>query len=257
MSHLDDQQFALLALEGQHVLTPEAAAHLDACEQCRTEVSAYLAVGDALRERVTLERPSEDVWARISAELDSEPVDLAARRSTRPASATTTPAPIPDPEPSVPAGGAGGTVTELPRSNPWIRRIAFAAAASFALGAASTVVLGQLLSRPSTEVIQAVGLDPLPGWDAEGSATLQQSNGDTVLVIDLPEAEMDGFREVWLIDRNVERLVSLGTMTGDRAEFTIPEGLDLDEYVIVDVSREHFDGDPTHSGDSIVRGQLS
>lgn len=257
MSHLDDQEFALLALEGQHVLTPEAAAHLDACEQCRTEVSAYLAVGDALRERVTLERPSEDVWARISAELDSEPVDLAARRSTRPASATTTPAPIPDPEPSVPAGGAGGTVTELPRSNPWIRRIAFAAAASFALGAASTVVLGQLINRPNAEVIQAIGLDPLPGWDAEGSATLQQSNGDTVLVIDLPEAEMDGFREVWLIDRNVERLVSLGTMTGDRAEFTIPEGLDLDEYVIVDVSREHFDGDPTHSGDSIVRGQLS
>lgn len=257
MSHLDDQQFALLALEGQHVLTPEAAAHLDECEQCRTGVSAYLAVGNALRERVTLERPSEDVWARIAAELDSEPVDLASRRETRSASATTTPAPIPVPEPSGNAGGAGGTVTELPRSNPWIRRIAFAAAASFALGAASTVVLGQLLSRPSTEVIQAVGLEPLPGWDAEGSATLQQSNGDTILVIDLPETEMDGFREVWLIDRNVERLVSLGTMTGDRAEFTIPEGLDLDEYVIVDVSREHFDGDPTHSGDSIVRGQLS
>lgn len=257
MSHLDDQQFALLALEGQHVLTPEAAAHLDECEQCRTEVSAYLAVGDALRERVTLERPSEDVWARIAAELDSEPVDLASRRSARPTSATTTHAPIPDPEPSATAGGAGGMVTELPRSNPWIRRIAFAAAASFALGAASTVVLGQLINRPNAEVIQAIGLDPLPGWDAEGSATLQQSNGDTILVIDLPEAEMDGFREVWLIDRNVERLVSLGTMTGDRAEFTIPEGLDLDEYVIVDVSREHFDGDPTHSGDSIVRGQLS
>ena len=257
MSHLDDQQFALLALEGQHVLPPEAAAHLDECEQCRPEVSAYLAVGDALRERVTLERPSEDVWARIAAELDSEPVDLASRRETRSASATTTPAPIPVPEPSGNAGGAGGTVTELPRSNPWIRRIAFAAAASFALGAASTVVLGQLLSRPSTEVIQAVGLEPLPGWDAEGSATLQQSNGDTILVIDLPETEMDGFREVWLIDSTVERLVSLGTMTGARAEFTIPEGLDLAEYVIVDVSREHFDGDPTHSGDSIVRGQLS
>ncbi len=62
---------------------------------------------------------------------------------------------------------------------------------------------------------------------------------------------------MWLSDRNVERLVSLGTMTGDRASFPIPEGLDLDEYVIVDVSREHFDGDPTHSGDSIVRGTLS
>jgi hypothetical protein len=264
MSHLNDEQFALLTLEGYHILTPEAAAHLETCERCRDEITAYLAVSDALREGVSLEQPSEDVWDRIAAELDSEPIDLASRRSRispppdaemdggAPADAAT---PVIDSQPSVapvvplrPGGPAEGR---------WVRRLAFAAAASFALGAASTVVLGQLINRPNVEVIQAIGLDPLPGWSAEGTATLKQSDGQTILVIDLPEPEMDGFREVWLIDSNVERLVSLGTMTGDHAEFTIPAGLDLDEYVVVDVSREHFDGDPTHSGDSIVRGVLS
>lgn len=263
MSHLNDEQFALLTLEGYHILTPEAAAHLETCEQCRSEITAYLSVGDALREGVTLEQPPADVWDRIAAELDSEPVDLASRRSRvvpppdtetdegAPADAAT---PVIVPETSAVVPLRPGTSGE----GRWVRRLAFAAAASFALGAASTVVLGQLINRPNVEVIQAIGLDPLPGWDAEGTATLKQSNGDTILVIDLPEPEMgDGFREVWLIDSNVERLVSLGTMTGDHAEFTIPAGLDLDEYVVVDVSREHFDGDPTHSGDSIVRGILS
>ncbi len=265
MSHLNDEQFALLTLEGYHILTPEAAAHLETCEQCRNEITAYLGVVDALHEGVTLEQPSGDVWDRIAAELDAEPVDLASRRRR------VSPPPDTETDGSAPAGAATPVIDSQPTAAPvvplrpgtsaegrWVRRLAFAAAASFALGAASTVVLGQLINRPNAEVIQAIGLDPLPGWEAEGTATLKQSNGDTILVIDLPEPEMDdGFREVWLIDSNVERLVSLGTMTGDHAEFTIPAGLDLDEYVVVDVSREHFDGDPTHSGDSIVRGVLS
>lgn len=247
MAHLTDEQFALLTLDGAAALPPDAAAHLESCDRCRDEHTAYLAVDAALRDPIELERPSEDVWARIAAELDSEPVDLSSRRGPTAAEPPGEIAPV---VPLRPGGSAEGR---------WIRRLAFAAAASFALGAGSTVVLGQLLTRPSApEVIQSIGLEPLPGWSEEGTATLQSSNGGTVLVIDMPQPAMDdGFREVWLIDRNVERLVSLGTMTGDRGEFTIPEGLDLDEYVIVDVSREHFDGDPTHSGDSIVRGALS
>ena len=35
------------------------------------------------------------------------------------------------------------------------------------------------------------------------------------------------------------------------------DGVDLDEYSIVDISVEPIDGDPAHSGDSIVRGQLT
>jgi hypothetical protein len=36
----------------------------------------------------------------------------------------------------------------------------------------------------------------------------------------------------------------------------VPAGIDTGEYDLVDISEEPYDGDPTHSGDSIVRGQL-
>ena len=44
--------------------------------------------------------------------------------------------------------------------------------------------------------------------------------------------------------------------TGRPAGSTCPPGLDLDQFSVVDVSEEQFDGDPAHSGDSIVRGPL-
>lgn len=231
MAHVTEEELVELA-ERVVVLPPEAELHLLNCDECRDDAEAYRAVGAALRDPIALEHPPGDLWTRIAAEL-AEP----------------------------PAGSQPPPIGESPilrsADNRWIRRIAFAAAASFALGVASTAVLGQFLSQPRAEVIQSIGLAPLPGWSDEGTATLQALQGETVLVIDLPESEMDGFREVWLIDRTVERLVSLGAMVGNHAEFTVPHGLDLSEYVIVDVSREHFDGDPTHSGDSIARGQLS
>ena len=46
-------------------------------------------------------------------------------------------------------------------------------------------------------------------------------------------------------------------LDGDEGRFSIPVGLDLDDYALVDVSAEQFDGDPSHSGDSILRGELS
>jgi hypothetical protein len=36
----------------------------------------------------------------------------------------------------------------------------------------------------------------------------------------------------------------------------VPADVDLRDYVLVDVSQEPLDGNPAHSGDSIVRGQL-
>jgi RNA polymerase sigma-70 factor (ECF subfamily) len=47
------------------------------------------------------------------------------------------------------------------------------------------------------------------------------------------------------------------TGIGDEGRFTFPVGLDLDDFAVVDVSAEPFDGDPAHSGDSILRGELS
>jgi hypothetical protein len=38
--------------------------------------------------------------------------------------------------------------------------------------------------------------------------------------------------------------------------FTLPAGLDLNQFPVVDISLEHFDGDTSHSADSILRGKL-
>jgi hypothetical protein len=61
---------------------------------------------------------------------------------------------------------------------------------------------------------------------------------------------------VWLIDRDVTRLVSLGVLTGSEGRFAVPPSLDLTEFPVVDVSDEPLDGDPAHSGRSIIRGLL-
>jgi len=254
MQHLTDDQLALLAVDGLGALPHEAAAPLDTCRVCAQERAVWAELTAALRDPEILEHPSDDVWARIAAELDAD-------------AATTAPAPAPPAAPPVPPDTAPTIVSvatpdnvvplRRPSGRPWIRRIALAAAASFALGAASMGVYQSLTGGPRPEVIQAIGLDPLPGWSEAGTATLESIDGELVLVVELPDTLEDGFREVWLIDRNVERLISLGVMNGDRAEFALPEGVDLDEYVIVDISREDFDGDPSHSGDSIVRGSFA
>ncbi len=51
--------------------------------------------------------------------------------------------------------------------------------------------------------------------------------------------------------------MSLGVVDGASGTFTVPDGLDLSRYDLVDVSAEPYDGNPAHSGDSIIRGKLS
>jgi hypothetical protein len=92
-------------------------------------------------------------------------------------------------------------------------------------------------------------------------ATAELVDADGRLRLDLPLATDDlpateGFYEVWLIDTQVERLISLGPVRPD-ATYVVPADIDYRDFPIVDVSVEPPDGDPTHSGDSILRGTLS
>lgn len=102
------------------------------------------------------------------------------------------------------------------------------------------------------------------GLAAEGLA----SNGDAVLVrladgqfaldvdvSDLPSTE-DGFLELWIIDTNVESMYSLGPLHGS-GRYPLPQHVDPSAFPVVDISIEPTDGEPTHSGRSILRGQLS
>ena len=65
-----------------------------------------------------------------------------------------------------------------------------------------------------------------------------------------------GLYELWLMD-TAERLVALGTFrvpaSGD-ASVRVPLPARPSSYRYLDVSREPADGNPAHSGDSVLRG---
>jgi anti-sigma-K factor RskA len=108
-------------------------------------------------------------------------------------------------------------------------------------------------------VLADADLLPFPGWpDATGRATVEEdADGVRSIVVDMDAVVPSGdVREVWLIRSDASGLVSLGLLDGDTGRFPVPAGIDLAEFSLVDVSAEPVDGDPAHSGDSIVRGEL-
>lgn len=101
------------------------------------------------------------------------------------------------------------------------------------------------------------GLSPL-GAASSGQAEIIRHDGTYRLHLDLRGVpkEPASYVEVWLIDRQVKGMISLGPFHGD-GDYVIPSGVDPAKYPIVDVSIEPADGVPTHSGVSIVRGVAS
>lgn len=250
MEHVDPDVLALAALG--EPLTDDDARHLEVCEVCSRETDALRAVvsvGRSVTEQDAIVPPAPAVWDRISAELGLGGTALATTPDpAQPAAAAAAPGPG-DPRWLAPV------VPLRRRSAPWI---AAAAAAGVLVGGAGGVLLAGQDREPATAVVAEATLDPLPGWDASGEAVIEQTaDGDRVLVLTLAGATGDdGFREVWLIDRDVTRLVSLGVLEGSEGRFTVPAGLDLSDFAVVDVSEEPYDGVPAHSGDSIIRGIL-
>ena len=271
MNHIEPDDLATLALDGGR---PDEAtrAHLDECVACRTEYEALartVELGRSGLER-ELEPPPSSVWAAIHGELALSP-DLAAdplatsqvptaateQGTTEPRHATVTP--ISDA--SVRRAGDspaddGGTGT---RRRWWPIAIAAAAAGvvgGIAIGVALTGLGG---NEPASQtVVASASLDAFPGWSTAGSAVLEEDDdGQRSIVVNLdaqvPSSEV---REVWLIRSDASGLVSLGLLDGSSGRFVVPDGIDVDEFTLVDVSAEPIDGDPAHSGDSIVRGEL-
>ena len=152
-------------------------------------------------------------------------------------------------------------VVDLParRRRPWLP-IAAAACAAGIVGGIAAGAWWQSTRAPAPEpVIAEAQLDALPGWTASGSASVEEAaDGRRDVVVDLSANDSgDGLREVWLLTADASGLVSLGLLDGPTGRFSIPAGVDLAEYPVVDVSAEPADGNPAHSGDSIVRGTLS
>lgn len=246
MPHIDPDSVALAALG--EPLPAADRAHLADCADCAREVAslaATVAVGRAAGGEPPVPAP-DAVWERIRGELGLDPALVPAADHAGPAPAAE-PAPAAVRSPGAPRGRS--------------RFVALAAAAGLVVGAAGggLVVAATRDDGPAEpSVLAEAVLDALPGWSATGDALVEEEpDGRRTLVVRLAGDEGDGFREVWLLDRDATRLVGLGVLDGDEGRFSIPVGLDLDDYALVDVSAEQFDGDPSHSGDSILRGELS
>lgn len=237
MTHVDDETLALLAL-GEDA-DGAARRHVEDCAVCAAELASLRAVVDAGRAGGPLVEPPAGLWDRIAAEVaqQAEPT-----------------APVPDAAPpATPPAAPGPSTRQRARTS----RLVWTTAAGVAVGVAGTLLVQGLAQQAAPDVLARADLEPLPGWSETGTAAVTEADGRRVLEVELGGDAPDGYREVWLLDADAERLLSLGPLTGDTARFELPAALDLGEFVVVDVSREPFDGDPTHSGDSIVRGRLT
>jgi hypothetical protein len=267
VSHCDPETLALRSL-GEVVGSPEDDAHLASCPQCQSELASLsrLVLTAKTGGPVTLLAPPDRVWDRIRDEVATDPGLPSNEPTLLPAGR-----PRPDAEddlrtdddagpvaPVVPLQ-AGGHGRARRRPAPWL--LAAAGIGGIVVGGVGTAAVMTAGSGGSTtSTIEAAAvLDPLPDWDATGEATLSiNADGQQVLdvTVDTAAAGEDGFQEVWLIDRDVSGMVSLGPLQGSSGEFVIPAGVDVSQFPIVDVSLEPVDGVPTHSGNSIVRGTL-
>lgn len=90
----------------------------------------------------------------------------------------------------------------------------------------------------------------------EARVVSADDGGLRLQVSGLDPSEPGGFYELWLLD-GPERLLSLGAFlvpaTG-AADVTVPLPVDVADFRFVDLSAEAEDGDPGHSGVSVLRG---
>lgn len=239
MSHVSDDVLAAIAL-GDPDISPEDQAHVASCPVCSQEVAELVQVHGLLREEAGMRvphrvDPGPAVWDRIVASTQ-EPVALEV---------------VPEPaEPAVPSVTAA---RQRRRPSWWL---VAAAAACLVIGA----LVGRALWAPgeaSAPVVASVALTTLDAAkQKEGTAQLLGGPAQELRVDTNPMSAGPGYVEVWLINTDGKRMVSLGTLTGTEATFAVPADAIAQGYTIVDLSREQFDDKPQHSGDSIMRGTL-
>jgi anti-sigma-K factor RskA len=112
----------------------------------------------------------------------------------------------------------------------------------------------------ATAALNPVQGGPLPASDGRlGTAELITTRtGQEQVRVDasrLPPTTSASY-EVWLFG-NDGRMVSLGTLADGTGTFTMPMGIDTREYRTVDISDEPPDGNPAHSGISLIRGTFT
>lgn len=205
------------------------------------EVMAILREGPL---EMPTEQPSEQVWTAIAVGVGG---DIAA------AATVLDEDPAEEPYPGPSGLAQNDNVVSMDSRRRMGKRFAIVTAVAAAL---LLVALPLGLAFRGDSVERRAELLALGTFAGTGEAEL---SGRTLQVdlegLDAPEGS---FYELWLLDLDGDELAdlrSLGRVEAD-GSFTVPEDLDLDEFSVVDVSIELDDGNPDHSGDSVLRGGL-
>jgi Anti-sigma-K factor rskA, C-terminal len=275
MTHLTDEVLAALAL-GDSDVDAADRQHAQTCPLCSEEVAELASVHGLLREEVGMRAshrvdPGPGVWQRVlagtlddvpapveestavDALLVEGPADSVPSRSLGPSASSPPPS---EPSERPPVSSLAGRRAKRQNRSWWLAGVA---AASLLIG----VLVGRAVWAPGETTQPVVAAVPLTTLDAskqqEGTAKLlgnQGSQGEELRVDTQPMSPGSGYVEVWLLNTDGKRMVSLGVLSGTQATFPVPPDAIAQGYTIVDLSREQYDDRPQHSGDSIMRGTL-
>ena len=263
--HSDPEILAMMAMAEPDILLADEL-HVQECAGCLDELKSLMRVATLARSGspldLPLDAPGPAVWESISRTLglatDVMPVpfDTAALHA---ASDPTTPSP-----PAATPLSAGSPTRghhARRRRRRWIAPILAGALAVVAATGAILVATNTFAPKtvePKPTILAEASLKALPGWaGSSGEAILEKTGSGRQVVVTASESRnAPGYREVWLISSDLTKLISVGVLEGTTGIFTIPTDVNIADYPILDVSSEMPDGNPAHSGDSIVRGTL-
>jgi anti-sigma factor RsiW len=252
-AHPDPEDLALAALPAESS-DPGVTAHLAECASCRAHV-------DELTHTVTLAQngvggagdaggPPDRVWAAIAAELGDE-------------------LPAAEGPPRQPKDRRQLPPPQRPKARRRILVTAVAALVALVAGVGIGLGVGALgggagEGQPSSSIVAQ--LQPIGPLDraAGGTLTATEHAGVRTMAVRLTGvADTAGadYLEVWLMNGAGTEIVALGALTRDdtgyTGSFTVPSNLPMAQLDLVDVSAERYDGNPGHSGVSILRGTLA
>ena len=246
MSHVELDQLAALALDPADA-DEDTRRHVESCEECAALLASLVDV-----RRLVGAEPLVPAPVRVREQILAH-----AREQSGGSGDDRVDGPVPM------SGRRRSSAARQRRGiPPWVAGLAAVVALVAGLGIGRMTGGGTEEAPEAVDpgtVVAAADLTALDSDASRGEASAVRTDDVITVRVDASElGDQDGVHEVWLINVDGERMVSIGLLaSGDDGEFEVPMGLIEEGYRIVDISVEPDDGDPTHSGVSLARGELA